>query len=46
MRECFADLAVEHEKHNQNQFRFRHTAFYTQLKSKVGKILTKDTTLL
>jgi hypothetical protein len=32
-------------QHNQTMFRFRHAAFYFQLKSKVGNILAKVTAL-
>ena len=32
-------------QHNQDQFRFRRAAFYSQLKSKVGNILAKATAL-
>jgi hypothetical protein len=38
-----AASGVEHDQHKQDQFRFRRTAFYSQLKSKVDKILDKDT---
>jgi hypothetical protein len=37
----FAAAGVDHAQHNQNQFRFRRAAFYSQLKSKVGNILAK-----
>ena len=37
----FAASGVEHAQHNQDQFRFRRAAFYSQLKSKVGNILAK-----
>ena len=43
-RFCTAS-GVEHTQHNQHQFRFRRAAFYSQIKSKVGNILTKTTTL-
>ena len=32
---------VVHAQHNQDQFRFRRAAFYSQLKSKLGNILAK-----
>ena len=41
----FAASGVEHAQHNQDQFRFRRAAFYSQLKSKVGNILAKATAL-
>jgi hypothetical protein len=31
----FAASGVEHAQHNQEHFRFRRAAFYSQLKSKV-----------
>jgi hypothetical protein len=34
----FAASGVEQAQHNQDFFRFRHTAFYSQLKSKVDII--------
>ena len=39
----FAASGVEHAQHKQDHFRFRGAAFYSQLKSKVGNILAKDT---
>jgi hypothetical protein len=36
----FAASGVQHAQHNQDQFCFRRAAFYSQLKSKVGNILT------
>ncbi len=41
----FAASGVEHAQHNQDQFCFRRAAFYSQLQSKVGNILTKTTAL-
>ena len=39
----FAASGVVHAQHNQDQFRFHRSAFYPQLKSKVGNILAKAT---
>jgi hypothetical protein len=39
----FAASGVEHAKQNQDQFRYRRAAFYSQLKSKVGNVLAKAT---
>ena len=41
----FSSSGVEHVQHNQDQFRFHRTGFYSQLKSKVGNILVNVTTL-
>ena len=34
-----------HVVHNQDLWRFLHSAFYSQIKSKIGNILSKDTSL-
>jgi hypothetical protein len=39
----FAASGVEQAQHNQDWFRFRSAAFYSQLKSKVVNILVKAT---
>ena len=36
-------MVVEYSQHNQDQSHFRHASFYSQLKSKVANILSKDT---
>ena len=36
-----AASGVDHAQHNQDQFNFRHSTFYSQLESKVGNILSK-----
>jgi hypothetical protein len=40
-----SDSGVQHPQHNQDQFRFRHATFNSQLKNKVDNILTKTTVL-
>ena len=41
----FTDSGVDHAQHNQDQFPFHHTAFYSNLKSKVDNILAKASVL-
>ena len=46
MRVCTTLFQLfEHAQHNQDQFRFRHASFYSQLKFKVGHILAETIAL-